>query len=552
MLKMIAGVLHICHDETMFKKFSKHLILAFIFFLMTLTQQYLFYYLKGIPVVWLTLGKYLSTYLFLLVATFIRPWGLRYTFLAFILILNFFQMAHLSYFGTQILPNEIFLLLTQFHEIQGTLLVEIEHVFIPFLFTIFPAALGFYAVKKTPDLFGTKVIGILFIIYFIYNPMRTFVTGNTWGRQPSTRELAGMNVYLSFSYFAGKILPHKIFKGKNSTDKNTSSELFIGEKGIAQWDNIIFILGESLTPYHMSLFGYEKETTPFLLSQANKPNFFHTIGLSGGVSTDISVAFLLNMGFGGAGSLKAAKGQHCLFKLAKEKKFTTHFLSSQSAEQLRYIAPYLCAASLDDYRSLEDISPETKNDHAADDKVLLPELEKLIGFEGKQFIMLHQRGSHAPWELRSMDKNRRFPHNDKVNHYDNSVVEFDLFIEELSHILKKSKDNSLVIYVSDHGEALGQEGFWGHGQLLRATFEIPILIFSYNKSLTPETRSFPKFVPHFNISLYLASELGFRPSVDYKSLPNDYVIFGSDIDGFAGKADISFKPDGTYDLKVIN
>lgn len=535
----------------MFKKLGRHFTLALIFLIMTLAQQYLFYYVKGIPVVWLTFGKYLGVYAFLLAATFIRPWGLRYTFLSFVFLLNFFQMAHLSYFGTQILPNEIFLLLTQFHEIKGTLLVEFHHILIPLIFTLIPAMIGLYLVKKAPDLFGTKILGILFIVYFIYNPARTYITGNTWGRQPSTRELAGMNVYLSFSYFMGKILPHKIFRARDKDNSNSSTELYISEGSESRWDNVIFILGESLTPHHMSLYGYEKPTTPFLVNQSANPNFFHTIGLSGGVSTDISVAFLLNIGFGEAGSLKAATGKHCFFKLAKEKKFTTHFISSQSAQQLRYIAPYLCAASLDDYRALEDISPQTVNDQAADDKLLLPELEKLIAFKSKQFIMLNQRGSHAPWELRSLPENRKFPHDDKVNHYDNSIVEFDLFFQRLDAILKKSKDRTLVIYVSDHGEAMGQDGRWGHGQLIKHAFEIPVMIFSYNGNLNPETRSMPKFVPHFNISLYLVNELGFKPSMDFKTTPKDYVIFGNDIDGFAGKAEISIGSDA-YDVKVIN
>lgn len=534
------------------RKLARHLLLALLFFAMTLVQQYLFYSIKSIPIVWLSFGKYLGIYAFLLAATFIRPWSLRYTFLSFVMLMNFFQMAHLSYFGTQILPNEILLLLTQFHEIQGTLLFELQHVGVPFLFTVIPAVIGFFAVKRSPDLFGTKVLGFIFILYFLYNPIRTFVTGNTWGRQPSTRELSGMNVYLSFSYFAGKILPNKIMNFSRESSKNSSLDLYLSEGTQTEWDNVIFILGESLTPYHMSLYGYEKPTTSFLLTQLENPNFFHTIGLSGGVSTDISVAFLLNMGFGGAGSIKAAKGQHCLFKLAKEKKFSTHFISSQSSQQLRYIAPYLCAASLDDFRSLDDIAPEVEDDQSADDKLLLPEVEKLIGLETKQFIMLHQRGSHGPWEARSLPQNRKFPHTDRVGHYDNATVEFDLFFQKLNEMLRKSGEKTLVIYVSDHGEAIGQEGKWGHGSLMRPAFEIPVIIMSYNKELNPAVRQIPKFVPHYNVALFLSQELGFKPSVNFNEFPKDYVIYGNDIDGFAGKATILFKPDQTYDFKVVD
>lgn len=535
----------------MAKKLHRHALIALLFFAMTLIQQYGFYYLKGYPVVWLTVGKYLGIYAFLLAATFIRPNPLRFFFLSFVFLMNLGQMAHLSYFGTQILPNEFLLLITQFDEIKGTILVELHHVFIPLLFTLVPAVIGWFALKRSKNLYGTKILAVLFCLYFIYNPVRTFVTGNTWGRQPSTRELTGMNVYLSLSYFLGKILPAKIAGGIGKEVKNSSTLLELAD-GKSEWDNIIIILGESLTPYHMSLYGYDRPTTPFLESRKSDPNFFHTIALSGGVSTDITVAFFLNMGFGEAGSMKAASGKHCVFKLAKDKGYTTSFVSIQSSQQLRYIAPYVCAASLDNYLSLEDVAPQTPDHQAAKDVDLLPYLEKVIDFDQKQFIILHQRGSHGPWEMRSVPENRKFPHDNKVNHYDNSIVEFDLFMKEFDRIVSKSKKKTLAIYVSDHGEAMGQNGRWGHGQLIAPAFEIPLIIQAFNEELPPETRNIPKFIPHYNVSLYLAKAIGYKPNQDIVKPIQDFVIYGNDIDGFAGKAEVSFKPDGTYDFKVSN
>lgn len=535
----------------MFIKIIPHLVIGLIFFILTLTQQYLFYFFKNLPIVWLPVGKYFAIYFFLLAATFTTK-NLRIIFLSFILFLNFFQMAHLSYFGTQILPSEIALLFTQLHEISGTLFVELHHVFIPLFFTIIPIIVGIITLKKFPPQYKSKIVSVIFCLYFIYNPLRTYFTGNTWGRQPSTRELSGMNLYLALSYFSGKILPNKILGNKKNNPKNSSTNLVINDLKESDWDNIIFILGESLSPHQMSLFGHEKNTTPFLSSQVNNPDFFHTIGLAGGVSTDISVAFLMNLSFGEAGSLKASTGEHCLFKLAKQKKFSTHFFSIQSSDQLRYISPYLCSSYLDTYKSLEDISPETADHQSADDKALLPELNKIIGNNSKQFILLHQRGSHAPWEVRSIKENRRFPHNDKINHYNNSVVEFDIFMQKLSSVLKSSNKKSLVIYMSDHGEALGQEGHWGHGRLNKYSFEVPVLIMSFNKNLPDNSKLIPKYVPHFNLALFMANELGFSPNHSFLEPPQDYEIFGNDIDGFAGRAKISFGTDNTYDFKVID
>ena len=538
----------------MFQKFRNHFFLAIVFFILSLLQQYGFYAFKGFPIVWLTLGKYFGVLLFFYIFTFTPGTILRFLILSFLLILNFFQMAHLSYFGTQVLPNEIFLFFAEYKEIGETLSTEFSHILIPLMFTLIPMAVGFVFIKKYKSLFTFKFVPILIAAYFIYNPMRTYVTGNTWGRQPSTRELSGMNLYLSLSYCLGRIIPSKLESKKYSIQENESLKLKLEKIGNSKWDNIIVILGESLTPHHMSLYGYARPTTPFLTSLKFSPNFYHSIALSSGVSTDISVAFFLNLGYGEAGAIKAAKGEHCLLKLAKEVGYSTHFLSTQSSEQLRYISPYLCTAYLDDYRSLENLSPSTTDAESAVDRDALPKLNELLETKMKKFIILHQRGSHAPWALRYRPIAAKFNSegtDQRVNDYDNSVVEFDLYWKELHDLLSTKKSKNLVIYLSDHGESVGEGNRYGHGFLLPAAFEVPLIIQAYNNELPKRTRDLPNFLPQYSLSLFLAGELGWSANQDPHTIMKDYVIFGNDIDGFAGKANITFGPGSTYRSKAI-
>ncbi len=538
----------------MLQKWRNHLLLGVTFLLLSLAQQYGFYLLKGMPIVWLSAGKYLAMLAFFIFFTFTPQIKIRFALLSFLLVLNFFQMAHLSYFGTLILPNEIYLLFAELQEITGTLSAELGHVLIPLLFTLVPLALGFFALKKLPTTYSIKIVPIIVALYFCYNPVRTAITGNTWGRQPSTKELAGMNMYLSLSYFAGKILPAKIEKRRYSLEENESLKLTLTAKSKPNWDNIIVILGESQSPDHMSLFGYPRKTTPFLETLVNKNQFRAIKGLSSGVSTDISVAFFLNMGYGEAGGIKAAKGEHCLFRLAKKNGFSTHFLSAQSADQLRYIAPYLCTAYLDDYRSLEQVSPQTQDANAAIDRHLLPKLNDLLKLSTQNFIVLHQRGSHGPWELRSTEASRIFKHRDidqRINDYDNSVIEFDKFWKELFDLLSLNKSKTLVVYHSDHGEAAGKDNRFGHGFLAPSSFEIPMMFLSFNQSLPELTQSLPTNLPQYSFSLYLVQQLGYTTNQGPLSTMTDYVIFGNDIDGFAGKAQIKFGINNSYTFKVL-
>ncbi len=535
----------------MLQKLKNHLLVSVIFLILTLAQQYGFYWLKGLPIIGLPLEKYFLIFLFFGLLSLTPNPRIRFSLLSFFLILNFFQMCHLSYFGTLILPSEIYLLFAEFHEIAGTLSAELSHLFIPLLFTLIPLMIGFYAVKKYPPHYKVKWIPIMVGLYFIYNPVRTAVTGNTWGRQPSTRELAGMNLYLALSYFSGRILPAKLAKAENGTLENESLKLKLLDKSESDWDNIIVVLGESQSPDHMELFGYHRPTTPFLQQLKSSDHFHAMKGLSSGVSTDISVAFFLNVTYGEAGVIKAAKGEHCLFKLAKLQGFSTHFLSAQSSQQLRYITPYICSASLDDFRSLEEVSPATQNANAAIDRHLLPNLSDLLAKKNKNFIMLHQRGSHGPWELRSTQESKKFldsQTDSRINDYDNSVVEFDHFWKELHDVLSKNKSKTLVVYLSDHGEAAGRNQKFGHGFLAPSSFEIPLFFFSFNRALPKDTKKLPSFLPQYNFSLYLIEELGWKTNHNKNRPIEDFTIFGNDIDGFAGKGKVSFKPDGTYEF----
>src|SRR5690606_15770168 len=144
----------------MFRKFRSHIYLSLVFFALTLFQQYFFYWFKGIPIVWLAPGKYFGVYLFLLAATFIKPGWLRFIFLFFVMGLNFFQMIHLSYFGTQILPNEFWLFFTQFGEIQGTLFHEIHHILLALVLTLFPFGICLITFKRTQTFQGSRILGV--------------------------------------------------------------------------------------------------------------------------------------------------------------------------------------------------------------------------------------------------------------------------------------------------------------------------------------------------------------------------------------------------------
>ncbi len=139
---------------------------------------------------------------------------------------------------------------------------------------------------------------------------------------------------------------------------------------------------------------------------------------------------------------------------------------------------------------------------------------------------------------------------DRSHHYENSILEFDLFWKELDEFLATRKERVLVVYVSDHGEAVGKKGRWGHGFLDHEAFEIPVIIRSYRQGFSAFHNRGNKLVTQYNVGLFIASELGYDLNQSVDKLPVDYEIYGNDIDGFAGRAKVTFDEDGQYQFEV--
>lgn len=540
----------------MLQKLKPHLLLALAYTFLVLGQQYVFMFIIDLPFQVLPLWKYLFIYALLFAFTFIKGPKTRFFFLCSLIIVAFFDMGHYSYYGTPTAASEIWLGL-QVHEIGGVLANESHHVWIPLVVTLIPLALAGvvnWKIKPNYQHIAVTMAAIALVIFF---PARAYYAGHDWGKIPSKNDLMGFNMYGSFSFFLGRILPHKITGGFLPADPNSSMYLKFEdeEHKKSQWDKVVVVMGESLSSNHMSLFGYKLPTTPFLETLKDDPNFFYTTGISSGVNTDVSVAFFLNLTFGPPGKLKSSIGEHCLFKLAKSNKFNTHFLSIQTLEQLKYISPYLCFGHIDDFRPMEMVAPHTPDHMAARDRDLIPPFTELLEKNSQDFILLHQRGSHGPWALRSTDESRIFVAKNKkekpVVDYDNSVVEFDLFMRDLITELKKSKKKTLVIYISDHGEGLGENGNWGHGTLVPESFETPILITSINAPLPKEVGEFPPVLTQYGLGLFITEQMGLKANQKSSEQVEDFIVYGNDIDGFAGKAEMKFLPEGKYEFKVI-
>lgn len=520
----------------------QNLWLALTVFSTTALTEVLYFLFQKAPIE-IPIKNVIGLFIVLGFMSFIKQKYARIFLMNLVIILSWFQMLHIQYYSLPVYPNAIFLLFTQHSEIVGTLLENGQIFLLPSFLFFLALYLNLYADKKLSRRKQWSFFHWPFILYLLYNPMRTYFTGNTWGRQPSSQEFMGVNVYLSISYFVGKILPFKVLNKKHQLSSYphvqfTSQKSFDG--------NIILVMGESLTPNHMSLFHYERATTTELEKFKSNSNFFYTEGLSSAVSSDVSIASFFNNTYGLNAVTDIGLGKNCLFRLAKKSNFQTHFYSTQSTQQLRYITNSICPKQIDHFKSLEDIQPDIENPNLADDHLLINLLPESDQNQQQHFYVLHQRGTHSPYKLRYGPHPRNFSLSndytqDRVNHYDNGVINFDLFMQKLLAKVQRYKRPTVIIYVSDHGESLGEEGVWGHANLGLSSLKIPILIYSHQTQSVDYQQFKDKDLTHFNISLLISELLGYKSQYKMTTPPKEYKALGNDLDGFAGYLDISFK-----------
>ena len=234
------------------KKGLSNLILTLVVFLTTVLTEIIFLKVEDISLT-VPLKNYLALFitLFLFSLTKNKVW--RMISMNMIIGFSFFQMMHLKFYGVPVYPNAIYLMFTESSEMMHTLVENLALFFLPLLLVGPSLFLNIFVDKKISQKINIPFFHFLFLFYFTFNPIRTFATGNTWGRQPSSEEFLGTNIYLSLSYFGGRILPAKVFGNKDQYKEKFKIKLSSGEKFQG---NIILVLGESLSANHLSLLGY--------------------------------------------------------------------------------------------------------------------------------------------------------------------------------------------------------------------------------------------------------------------------------------------------------
>ncbi|WP_029685888.1 phosphoethanolamine transferase EptA [Tatumella saanichensis] len=231
----------------------------------------------------------------------------------------------------------------------------------------------------------------------------------------------------------------------------------------------IMVLGETSRAQDFSLSGYARDTNP-LLSKDNVIYYPHTS--SCGTSTAVSVPCMFsNMPRKDYNDVLAAHQEGALDVLHHAGVSVLWNDNDGGCKGACDRLPHQDMTALD--------LPGQCIDGECYDEVLFHQIEDAINhLKGNGIIILHTIGSHGPtYYHRYPPAFRKFTptcdtneiqscsREQLVNTYDNTILYVDYIVNKSIDILKEhqNKFTTSLVYLSDHGESLGEDGAWLHG-----------------------------------------------------------------------------------------
>ena len=329
-----------------------------------------------------------------------------------------------------------------------------------------------FILVKIRDIVITVIVTLSLIVLFSdfytsffreYKPLR-FYTNPTYYLYSAAKY-----IHLNFSKHNAKLEPI----GTDATVIETDDDKIDADqqKNSDLKELIILVVGEAARADHFSLNGYTRETNPLLKQEAviNFSNLY-----SCGTSTAVAVPCMFSI-FGKADytDKHAKTTENVLDVLNHTGKIAILWRDNNSDSK-----GVALRVAYEDFRQPEKNLICT--DGECRDEGMLLELDTYIQQHQGQdiLIILHQMGNHGPAYYKRYPKTfeqfkpvcqtnqlESCQHSEIVNAYDNAILYTDYFLAKAINFLKQYNHSheAALIYLSDHGESLGENSIYLHG-----------------------------------------------------------------------------------------
>ncbi len=298
-----------------------------------------------------------------------------------------------------------------------------------------------------------------------------------YGSYPSYASLARGNRHISHIIvptnfiFASISYTNQRFKSARMPLAKISQDVKLGQLWQKKKDKtvVVLVLGETARADHFSLNGYDKLTNP-KLSQQEIINFEQTT--SCGTSTAISLPCMFSHLDRDNFSKNKANNSENVLDFIANGGFSVQWRDNNTG--CKGICERVDFIDL----SKEKNNPLCETGECFDEILLTNFTQQIIENPNNQLIVMHQKGSHGPaYYLRypkefeqftpvcSTNKLQNCESKSINNAYDNTILYTDHVVNQVIEELKQlpKEYNTALVYISDHGESLGENNIYLHG-----------------------------------------------------------------------------------------
>ena len=294
---------------------------------------------------------------------------------------------------------------------------------------------------------------------------------------------------------------------------------------------VVLVIGESARKANFQLYGYERDTNPLLSKQA---------GLKVYQATSCATYTTA-----GTKAILEPKNTDELYELLPNYAFRTGV--DVSWRTSNWGEPPI---HIDEYIPNEELGEQYPGENIYHDGILLKGLRERIesSKKNKVLIVLHTSTSHGPkyadkypkeFEVfKPVARNVEEGQEDVgklINAYDNTILYTDFLLDSIINILRAMTDrNSAMIFISDHGESLGENKVFMHGLPMKLApkvqYEIPFLVWTSENFREYKSTSSEKDAPNGELPVVLEQHYIFHSVLNLLSIQSP--AYNKDFDIF--------------------
>ncbi|MBQ0067393.1 MAG: phosphoethanolamine transferase [Phascolarctobacterium sp.] len=339
--------------------------------------------------------------------------------------------------------------------------------------------------------------------------------------------------YFATGYFLGHMVPFRLFNLGNLPMYTCEEPAKITEPMVR---NVVFIMGESESASHVNVFGYERNTSPFLMRLSKQDDAVVKQSYSAGFMTAVSVPTIFNAVPWPNGQQHINQGNTNLLRLAKEQGFETFYFSAHAENDMNIIQPI-------GKRWIDNLTfPTTFGCSIEDpfsDNNLVDQFDKIDFSRGKKFVVLQQRGSHGPYGSLLTEKEKEiFGGGNRYDLYDDTIYATDKLIQKIYDKMQAAGvEDWLLIYTSDHGQYVTKTAS-NQGTLHPECYIVPLAVVSDNQKVIQKAMDDferTKISSHYQMGSFIIRMLGY----DYPIADMSRIVVNSrTLDGESGYLEI--------------